>query len=68
MNGKRRVTVGEFLERWLSDWASVNVSGKTGELVRCHIVPHIGNTPVQKLRPVHLSGLYHERSHAPCPL
>jgi integrase len=57
-----RATVGEFLERWLADWAAVNVSPKTGErygeLIRKHTIPFIGNLPVQKLRPVHLSGLY----------
>lgn len=57
-----RVTVAEFLERWERDWAGVNLSPKTverySELIRKHIIPHIGRLPVQKLRPVNLSELY----------
>lgn len=57
-----RATVKEFLERWERDWAKSNVSGKTferySELMRKHVTPHIGATPIQKLRPVNLSELY----------
>jgi len=41
-----KVTVAEFLERWERDWASINVSRKTAErysdLIRKHVVPHLG--------------------------
>jgi integrase len=57
-----KATVAEFLERWERDWASVNVSPKTLErykqILRLNIIPHIGATRVQKLRPVHLNELY----------
>jgi integrase len=57
-----RATVADFIERWLTDWASVNVSPKTAEryseLLRKHVRPHLGSLPVQKLRPLHLSELY----------
>jgi integrase len=57
-----KTTIHEFLERWVRDWASTNLSAKTVEryrgLVANQIVPHIGAMPIQKLRPVHLSELY----------
>lgn len=55
-------TVGGFLDRWSRDWATTNVSPKTleryNELIRNQIHPHIGNRPIQKLRPVDLNELY----------
>jgi integrase len=55
-------TVGEFMTRWVRDWAAANVSGKTLErydqLSRNQIIAHIGNKPLQKLRPVDLNELY----------
>jgi integrase len=55
-------TLGEFLKRWTRDWGSMNVSAKTLEryrgLVDHQIVPHLGNVPVQKIRPVDLVALY----------
>jgi len=63
-----KVTLAEFLERWLRDWASINVSPKTLEryrqLVKNQIVPNIGAVAVQKLRPVHLSEAYAKLSHS----
>jgi integrase len=57
-----RVTLADFLERWERDWAGINLSPKTverySELIRKHIVPHVGRVPVQKIRPVNLSELY----------
>jgi integrase len=57
-----KATVAEFLERWERDWASINVSPKTLErykqILKLNIVPHIGATRVQRLRPVHLNELY----------
>ena len=57
-----RVTVGEFIDRWHRDWCKPNVSPKTAEryeeLMRIHVVPHIGETRLQKLRAVQLVELY----------
>lgn len=57
-----RVTLGEFLDGWKRDWCKSNVSPKTAEryeeLVRLHVVPHIGETRLQKLRAVQLVELY----------
>lgn len=57
-----RVTVDDFLKRWDRDWMTANVSPKTAEryreLIRLHVVPRVGATRMQKLRPVNLSELY----------
>jgi integrase len=57
-----KVTVGEFLTKWLADWAQQNVSPRTFEqyegTVGRYIIGRIGGVPLQKLRPNHLQGLY----------
>jgi integrase len=57
-----KTSLGEFLDRWERDWAAVNVSPKTreryGELLRCHVRPHIGVVRLQRLKPLNLSELY----------
>jgi integrase len=57
-----KLTVNEFLDRWERDWCAGNVSPKTreryGELLRIHVRPTLGALKIQRLRPVHLSGLY----------
>jgi integrase len=57
-----KTTLGEFLDRWLRDWAAINVGRKTHErykeLVSAHVKPHIGALPIQKLQPVTLAELY----------
>ncbi len=57
-----KITVSEFFERWLKDWAEANTSPKTlqryVQLVRSYIDPHIGSLQLQKLKPVQLSELY----------
>jgi integrase len=45
-----KVTLGEFLDRWERDWATVHVSAKTREryleLLKHHIRPNIGATHI----------------------
>src|SRR5262249_9166136 len=57
-----KVTVGDFLSRWETDWAPVNVSPKTleryRELLAHHVRPHIGTVRIQKLKPADLALLY----------
>jgi integrase len=57
-----RLTVGEYLKRWLSDAAKPTVSRATYsryELVlRLHVIPQLGSLPLAKLRPLHLQRLY----------
>lgn len=57
-----KVTVSEFFERWLRDWAAINVGAKTQEryreLTSGHVQPHVGAMPIQRLQAVHLAELY----------
>jgi hypothetical protein len=51
-----------LLDTWLDTWATGNTSAKTCEryrgLMNNQVRPHIGASPIQKLRPVHLARLY----------
>jgi len=55
-------TVGAYIDRWVRDWAAINVSRKTGEryreLLELHVKPRLGAMPLQKLRPANLGELY----------
>jgi integrase len=57
-----KITLGDFLDRWDRDFASINLTPKTRErhlqLIKNQIVPNIGQLPLQKLRPVDLTALY----------
>lgn len=57
-----RMNVGDYLERWLSDYAQSNVSPKTherySELVRLHITPNLGHFPLAKLPPLEIQAFY----------
>jgi integrase len=57
-----KTTLGEFLDRWLRDWAAINVGGKTleryRELISAHVKPHVGAMLIQKVQPVNLAELY----------
>jgi integrase len=57
-----RLTVAEFLDRWMRDWAEVHNSPKTRQnntqLIQVYVKPHLGAVPLQKLKPLHLSELY----------
>jgi integrase len=59
-----RITLGEFLERWLRDYATTNVSAKTSEryteIVRIHLVPALGPYVLAKLQPLHIQEYYSE--------
>lgn len=57
-----KLTVAEYLERWLADQAQHRVSGKTferyAEIVRKHLVPAIGAHRLGKLAPLHIQEYY----------
>ncbi len=57
-----RMTVGEYLERWLADYAKNNVAAKTferyAEIVRIHLKPAFGYLRLPKLQPLHIQGYY----------
>ncbi len=56
------MTVGDYLETWLADYAKPNVAGKTFEryadIVRGHIRPALGHLMLQKLHPLHVQEFY----------
>jgi integrase len=53
------VTIGEYLDRWLSDCVRGSVRESTFDrdsyLVRVHIKPALGHMKLRKLSPVHVS-------------
>jgi len=57
-----KLTVGEYLERWLADYARVNVAAKTFEryegIIRRHLIPNLGGYPISKLQPLHIQEYY----------
>ena len=59
-----KLTVGQFLDRWLSDCARLTVSGKTYEryaqIVGTNINPALGHLQLGKLQPLHVQGFYAE--------
>jgi len=57
-----RLTVSEFLEKWLLDYAKPKVAAKTferyAELLRLHVSPLIGAHVLSKLEPLHIQHAY----------
>ena len=57
-----KVTVAEYLERWLSDYAKPNLSPRGYEryagIIRQHFVPEMGHITLTQLRPEHISKHY----------
>ena len=57
-----RMTVGEFLDRWLTDYAKPKVSPKTyeryQEMIDGHIRPALGSYLLPKLAPLHIQAFY----------
>jgi len=60
-----KVTVAEFLDRWLHDYAWPNLAPRTAEgyeqIIRGHLVPGLGYIPLTELRPEHLQRYYSEK-------
>ena len=57
-----KMTVGDYLKRWLRDYAEPNTAPKTvqryEEVVRLHLAPALGALPLTKLRPLHIQEAY----------
>lgn len=57
-----KTTLGEFLERWLKDYAWPNLAPRTAEgyehIIRRHLIPGLGNTLLIQLKPEHLQRYY----------
>ncbi len=62
------VSVGEYLNRWLTDSVQDTVKIRTYEryeqIVRVHLVPTIGKVKLSKLTPNHVRGLYRSKLDA----
>ncbi|MGQ9825753.1 MAG: tyrosine-type recombinase/integrase [Desulfotomaculales bacterium] len=60
-----KVTVGEWLDKWLSVYARQRVDitsyGLYETLVRCHMKPSLGNVELQKLRPIDIQQMHAEK-------
>jgi integrase len=60
-----KVTLGEFLERWLKDYAWPNLAPRTAEgyehIIRHHLVPALGKVVLTQLKPEHLQRYYAEK-------
>jgi integrase len=56
------MTVGEFLDRWLTGSAKTIVKPTTfvnyEGVIKNHIKPHLGGVPLMKLAVIHIQGLY----------
>jgi hypothetical protein len=59
-----KLTISEYLDKWLSDYARTNVSGTTFEryegIVRDHLKPAFGTVLLTKLQPLHIQAHYSE--------
>ena len=57
-----KLSVGDYLERWLDDYAANNVARKTleryTEIIRDHLKPAIGHVMLPKLQPLHIQSYY----------
>jgi integrase len=57
-----KLTVANYLDAWLKDHVSKNVSDGTyhryERIVRCHIKPLLGHHKLEKLKPLHIQSAY----------
>jgi integrase len=57
-----KLAVGEYLQRWLEDYAKGNTAPRTfqryDEIVRLHLIPALGAILLAKLRPQHIQAYY----------
>lgn len=57
-----KLTVKEYLEKWLSDYAAAKVGAKTLEryngIIHQHLIPSLGAVPLVRLQPLHIQGAY----------
>jgi len=62
---RRNPTLGEFLERWLKDYAWSNLAPRMAEgyehIIRRHLIPSLGNIALTQLKPEHLQRYYSEK-------
>ena len=60
-----KVTLGSFLDRWLQDYAWPNLSAETAQaydiMARKHLIPALGNIPLQQLTPARVQAYYTQK-------
>ena len=60
-----KVTLGSFLVQWLHDYAWPNLSAETSQaydiMARKHLIPALGNIPLQQLTPARVQAYYTEK-------
>lgn len=60
-----KITLGEWLDKWLEEYAKPHIRSSTWESyeenIRLHIKPAIGHIELKKLQPSHLQQLYNEK-------
>src|SRR4030042_1272100 len=60
-----KTTLGEYLERWLKDYAWPNLAPRTAEgyehIIRKHLIPQLRNITLTQLKPEHLQRYYSEK-------
>ncbi|HCP60648.1 MAG TPA: site-specific integrase, partial [Dehalococcoidia bacterium] len=60
-----KTTLGEYLERWLKDYAWPNLAPRTAEgyehIIRRHLIPALGNIALTQLKPAQLQHYYSEK-------
>lgn len=66
-----QLTVGEYLNRWLADYASTNVGPATyrryAGIVKSRLIPAIGHHKLSNLRPLHIQDYYTKVLKEPPP-
>jgi len=57
-----KMTVREYLEHWLQDYATINTGPRTYEgyagIVHAHLIPALGSIPLVALQPQHIQNYY----------
>ncbi len=60
-----KTTLAEYLGQWLKDYCWSNLAPRTAEgyesIVRCHLVPSLGQIHLTQLKPEHIQHLYSEK-------
>ena len=60
-----KVTLGSFLDQWLQDYVWPNLSAETAQaydiMARKHLIPALGNIPLQQLTPARVQAYYTQK-------
>lgn len=59
-----KITVSEYLTKWLSDYAQLNLTPRTTEryaIIKGHFAHDLGNIPLVQLKPQHIQKHYTEK-------